>query len=151
MTKRVVTALSMIATEWADWTRGPASLGRKNTQRVHVRIESDIDAHCERSRRADAKIAKEPCCHASSLEVAGLRILSPIALSNLFASAPWLACLYPSQRTANRKYFLLASGWWRSVAQKSVGSRSRLHIRNSADILNHANAEATPDQLTFAR
>ena len=25
----------MIGTEWADWTRSPASLGGKNTQRVH--------------------------------------------------------------------------------------------------------------------
>ena len=50
----------MIGTEWADWTRSPASLGGKNTQRVHVRIESGIDEHCARSRRAGAKIVKEP-------------------------------------------------------------------------------------------
>ena len=49
----------MIGTEWADWTRSPASLGGKNTQRVHVRIER-IDEHCARSRRAGAKIVKEP-------------------------------------------------------------------------------------------
>jgi uncharacterized glyoxalase superfamily protein PhnB len=50
----------MIGTEWADWTRSPASLGGKNTQRVHVRIERAIDEHCARARRAGAKIVKEP-------------------------------------------------------------------------------------------
>src|SRR5215472_3646124 len=50
----------MIGSEWADWTRSPASLGGKNTQRVHVRIERDIDEHCARARRAGAKIMKEP-------------------------------------------------------------------------------------------
>lgn len=50
----------MIGSEWADWTRSPASLGGKNTQRVHVRIESGIDEHCARARRAGAKIVKEP-------------------------------------------------------------------------------------------
>jgi uncharacterized glyoxalase superfamily protein PhnB len=50
----------MIGTEWADWTRSPASLGGKNTQRVHVRIERGIDEHCAHARRAGAKIVKEP-------------------------------------------------------------------------------------------
>jgi uncharacterized glyoxalase superfamily protein PhnB len=50
----------MIGSEWADWTRSPASLGGKNTQRVHVRIERDIDAHCARARAAGATIAMEP-------------------------------------------------------------------------------------------
>ena len=50
----------MIGTEWADWTRSPASLGGKNTQRVHVRIERGIDEHCARSRQAGARIVKEP-------------------------------------------------------------------------------------------
>ncbi|HUI59073.1 MAG TPA: VOC family protein [Steroidobacteraceae bacterium] len=50
----------MIGTEWADWTRSPASLGGKNTQRVHVRIERDIDEHCARACRAGARIVKEP-------------------------------------------------------------------------------------------
>jgi uncharacterized glyoxalase superfamily protein PhnB len=50
----------MIGSEWADWTRSPASLGGKNTQRVHVRIERGIDAHCDRARRAGAKIVMEP-------------------------------------------------------------------------------------------
>ncbi|HUN71807.1 MAG TPA: VOC family protein [Steroidobacteraceae bacterium] len=50
----------MIGTEWADWTRSPASLGGKNTQRVHVRIESGIDEHCARARQAGAGIVMEP-------------------------------------------------------------------------------------------
>ena len=50
----------MIGTEWADWTRSPASLGGKNTQRVHVRIERGIDEHCARACRAGARIVKEP-------------------------------------------------------------------------------------------
>ena len=50
----------MIGSEWADWTRSPASLGGKNTQRVHVRIERGIDEHCARARQAGAKILMEP-------------------------------------------------------------------------------------------
>jgi uncharacterized glyoxalase superfamily protein PhnB len=50
----------MIGTEWADWTRSPASLGGKNTQRVHVRIAHGIDDHYARARQAGAKIVMEP-------------------------------------------------------------------------------------------
>jgi uncharacterized glyoxalase superfamily protein PhnB len=50
----------MIGSEWADWTRSPASLDGKNTQRVHVRIERGIDEHCARARHAGAKIVMEP-------------------------------------------------------------------------------------------
>lgn len=50
----------MIGGEWADWTRSPASLGGKNTQRVHVGIEHGIDEHCARARQAGAKIVMEP-------------------------------------------------------------------------------------------
>ena len=49
----------MIGREWADWTRSPASLGGKNTQRIHVRIERGIDEHCARARQAGAKIIME--------------------------------------------------------------------------------------------
>jgi len=49
----------MIGGEWADWTRSPASLGGKNTQRVHVRIERGIDEHCARARQAGAKIVMD--------------------------------------------------------------------------------------------
>jgi uncharacterized glyoxalase superfamily protein PhnB len=50
----------MIGTEWFDWTRSPASLGGKNTQRIHVRVESGIDAHCAHARQEGAMIVKEP-------------------------------------------------------------------------------------------
>jgi uncharacterized glyoxalase superfamily protein PhnB len=50
----------MIGNEWTDWTRSPASVGGKNTQRVHVRLERDIDEHCARARAAGAMIAMEP-------------------------------------------------------------------------------------------
>jgi uncharacterized glyoxalase superfamily protein PhnB len=50
----------MIGGEWADWTRSPASLGGKNTQRVHVRLDHGIDVHCARARQAGARIVMEP-------------------------------------------------------------------------------------------
>jgi len=50
----------MIGGEWADWTRSPASLGGKNTQRVHVRLTRGIDEHCARARQAGARILMEP-------------------------------------------------------------------------------------------
>jgi uncharacterized glyoxalase superfamily protein PhnB len=50
----------MVGSEFADWARSPASVGGKNTQRVHVRIERDIDQHCQRAREAGASIAMEP-------------------------------------------------------------------------------------------
>jgi uncharacterized glyoxalase superfamily protein PhnB len=50
----------MIGTEWEDWTRSPASLGGKNTQRVHVRLDQGIDEHYARARQAGAKVIKEP-------------------------------------------------------------------------------------------
>jgi uncharacterized glyoxalase superfamily protein PhnB len=50
----------MIGSEFAEWTRSPASIGGKNTQRVHVRLGRGIDEHCERARQAGATIAMEP-------------------------------------------------------------------------------------------
>jgi len=50
----------MIGPEWADWTRSPTTLGGKNTQRLHVYLEHGIDEHYARTRRAGAKIVKEP-------------------------------------------------------------------------------------------
>jgi uncharacterized glyoxalase superfamily protein PhnB len=50
----------MIGNEWADWTRSPASIGGKNTQLIHVRIDSGIDEHCAHARQAGAKIVLEP-------------------------------------------------------------------------------------------
>jgi uncharacterized glyoxalase superfamily protein PhnB len=50
----------MIGSEFADWAASPASVGGKNTQRVHVRLGRGIDEHCARARQAGAKIAMEP-------------------------------------------------------------------------------------------
>ena len=50
----------MIGNEWADWTLSPASLGDKNTQRIHVRVDGDIDAHYAHAKQAGARIVREP-------------------------------------------------------------------------------------------
>jgi uncharacterized glyoxalase superfamily protein PhnB len=50
----------MIGSEFAEWTKSPASIGGKNTQRVHVRLGRGIDEHCARARQAGATIAMEP-------------------------------------------------------------------------------------------
>lgn len=50
----------MVGNEWTDWTRSPLAVEGKNTQRVYVRVDRDIDAHCERARGAGAKIVMEP-------------------------------------------------------------------------------------------
>jgi uncharacterized glyoxalase superfamily protein PhnB len=38
----------------------PLQLGRRNTQSVHLNLERDLDAHCERARKAGAEITREP-------------------------------------------------------------------------------------------
>ena len=50
----------MIGYEWVDWARSPASLDGRNTQRIHVRLESGIDEHCARARQAGAVVSGEP-------------------------------------------------------------------------------------------
>ena len=52
----------MIGNEWSDDHRSPKSIGRKNTQTVHVQLSrgEDLDAHCERARKAGAEIMQEP-------------------------------------------------------------------------------------------
>lgn len=52
----------MIGTEWNSDHKSPSSLGGKNTQTVHVQLAEgeDIDAHCERARKAGAIIIQEP-------------------------------------------------------------------------------------------
>jgi uncharacterized glyoxalase superfamily protein PhnB len=56
------TGVIMVGGEWSawDWAKSPASVGGKNTQRIHVRLERDIDGHCARARAAGAAIAMEP-------------------------------------------------------------------------------------------
>jgi uncharacterized glyoxalase superfamily protein PhnB len=50
----------MVGGEWADNVKAPASIGGANTQNVHIQVETDVDAHCERARAAGAKIVMEP-------------------------------------------------------------------------------------------
>ena len=47
----------MIGSEFAEWAASPASIGGKNTQRIHVRLERGVDEHCARARQAGAQIA----------------------------------------------------------------------------------------------
>jgi uncharacterized glyoxalase superfamily protein PhnB len=50
----------MVGAEWADWAKSPASIKGANTAIVHVDLEQDVDAHCERARAAGAHIEMEP-------------------------------------------------------------------------------------------
>ncbi len=50
----------MLGSEWADFIASPASVGGKNSQSMHVHLDSDLDAHCERARAAGAHILQEP-------------------------------------------------------------------------------------------
>jgi uncharacterized glyoxalase superfamily protein PhnB len=50
----------MVGGEWADWVKSPLSIGGVSTQSVHVEVQGDLDAHCERARAAGAVIAGEP-------------------------------------------------------------------------------------------
>ena len=50
----------MIGTEWTEKHRSPKSIDGINTQTVHIQVEEDVDAHCQRARKAGAKILQEP-------------------------------------------------------------------------------------------
>ncbi|MCB9580313.1 MAG: VOC family protein [Polyangiaceae bacterium] len=52
--------LIMVGSEWSELHKSPASLDGKNTQSVHVHMDEDVDAHCERARKAGAVIIMEP-------------------------------------------------------------------------------------------
>ena len=53
-------SLVMIGNEWTEKHKSPASIDGFNTQSVHIHVEGDIDAHCERARAAGAEILMEP-------------------------------------------------------------------------------------------
>lgn len=53
-------SLVMIGNEWTAQHKSPASIEGFNTQTVHIHLEGDIDAHCERARAAGAEILVEP-------------------------------------------------------------------------------------------
>jgi uncharacterized glyoxalase superfamily protein PhnB len=50
----------MVGNEWSEDHKSPKSIGGKNTQTVHIQIDTDLDAHCERARAAGAEIMMEP-------------------------------------------------------------------------------------------
>jgi uncharacterized glyoxalase superfamily protein PhnB len=50
----------MVGNEWTEDHKSPRSIGGKNTQTVHIQIDTDIDAHCARARAAGAEILMEP-------------------------------------------------------------------------------------------
>jgi len=50
----------MVGREWDEHHKSPASLGGKNTQSIHIQIETDIDAHCLRAKAAGADVFAEP-------------------------------------------------------------------------------------------
>jgi uncharacterized glyoxalase superfamily protein PhnB len=50
----------MIGTEYFAWTKSPLTIGGTNTQRVHVRVDKDIDGHYDRAVAAGAKILMKP-------------------------------------------------------------------------------------------
>ena len=53
-------SLIMVGSEWSEHHQSPASLNGRNTQSVHVDIDTDLDAHCARARAAGARIVQEP-------------------------------------------------------------------------------------------
>ena len=57
---RLGDGMIMIGGEHDERHRSPASTGGVNTHSIHVQLESGIDAHCERARKAGAKIGREP-------------------------------------------------------------------------------------------
>ena len=50
----------MVGSEWSADHKSPRSIGGKNTQTVHIQVDTDVDAHCERARAAGAEIIAEP-------------------------------------------------------------------------------------------
>jgi len=50
----------MVGGEWSEDHKSPRSIGGKNTQTVHIQIDTDVNAHCERARLAGAEIIMEP-------------------------------------------------------------------------------------------
>lgn len=50
----------MVGAEFESSVKSPASIDGVNTQRMHVQLTGDLEAHCERARAAGAEIAMEP-------------------------------------------------------------------------------------------
>jgi uncharacterized glyoxalase superfamily protein PhnB len=52
--------LIMVGGEWSPMHKSPSRIDGFNTQTVHVQLNEDVDAHCERARQAGATILMEP-------------------------------------------------------------------------------------------
>jgi uncharacterized glyoxalase superfamily protein PhnB len=52
--------LIMVGQEWDEHHKSPTSLGGKNTQSLHIHIDTDIGAHFERAKAAGAEVYAEP-------------------------------------------------------------------------------------------
>ncbi|HEX6512217.1 MAG TPA: VOC family protein [Chloroflexota bacterium] len=50
----------MVGAERTAWAKSPASVGGANTANVHVQLDENVDAHCQRARAAGAVIEMEP-------------------------------------------------------------------------------------------
>lgn len=50
----------MVGNEWSENHKSPQSIGLKCTQSVHIHMTENIDAHCEKARKAGAEIIAEP-------------------------------------------------------------------------------------------
>lgn len=50
----------MIGPDWVSHCASPLATDGRNTQSVHVTLESGLDAHCARARQAGATILREP-------------------------------------------------------------------------------------------
>jgi uncharacterized glyoxalase superfamily protein PhnB len=50
----------MVGAEWDDDHRSPASVGGKNTQSVHIQIDTDVDAHYAHAKAAGANVHVAP-------------------------------------------------------------------------------------------
>jgi uncharacterized glyoxalase superfamily protein PhnB len=50
----------MVGAEWTEFVRSPASVGGVNTQRIHVQLDRDIDAHFAHAKAAGASVEMAP-------------------------------------------------------------------------------------------
>lgn len=57
---RLGTSAIMVGSEWSEDHKSPASITGKNTQSIHIHVETDIHAHCARARAAGFEILMEP-------------------------------------------------------------------------------------------
>jgi len=52
--------LIMVGGPWADWIGTPGSTGGRNTQNLHVQLETDLDGHHDRAVAAGGVVVQPP-------------------------------------------------------------------------------------------